>query len=52
MPQIAAELSATAAWGLYLGDGSYSWSTKASGTYRVRPVSALIMEASAVIKYI
>lgn len=53
MPQIAAENSATNAWNLNLNDGNTNnWNTKASNTNRVRPVSALIMEASAVIKYI
>ena len=37
------ENSATYAWFLYLNDGSTSsWGTKASGTYRVRAVSAFI----------
>lgn len=37
------EGSATNAWILYLDDGNtYSWGTKASGTYRVRAVSAFI----------
>lgn len=53
MLQIAAENSATNAWNLNLNDGNTNnWNTKASNTNRVRPVSALIMEASAVIKYI
>ena len=38
------ELSATAAWYLYLSDGSTSnWGTKASDTGRVRAVSAFIL---------
>lgn len=37
------EYSATGAWGLYLGDGfTLCWGTKASGTTRVRAVSAFI----------
>lgn len=37
------ENSATVAWLLYLGDGyTGTWLTKASGTYRVRAVSAFI----------
>ena len=37
------EHSATYAWGLNLGNGTaYNYYTKASGTYRVRPVSAFI----------
>ena len=53
MLQIAAENSATNAWNLNLNDGNTNnWNTKASNTNRVRPVSALIMEANAVIKYI
>lgn len=38
------EFSAADAWNLYLGDGSTgSWGTKASGTDRVRAVSAFIL---------
>lgn len=36
------EFSATTAWHLSLYDGTSNWSTKASGTYRVRAVSAFI----------
>ena len=37
------EYSATGAWDLSLIDGTtYNWSTKASNTNRVRPVSAFI----------
>lgn len=36
------ELSATYAWFLGLHDGTNHWRTKASGTYRVRAVSAFI----------
>ena len=37
------ECSATPAWYLYLGDGSaHSWTTKATDTGRVRPVSAFL----------
>lgn len=36
------EYSATYAWSLYLGNGSLSYGTKATTTYRVRPVSAFI----------
>ena len=37
------EISATGAWGLYLGGGNTGgWGTKASDTYRVRAVSAFI----------
>lgn len=36
------EGSATDAWTLYLRDGAYFWGTKASGTGRVRAVSAFI----------
>lgn len=36
------EGSATFAWGLSLGDGTSNWGTKASGTNRVRAVSAFI----------
>lgn len=37
------ENSATGAWGLYLSGGNtYSWLAKASGTFRVRAVSAFI----------
>ena len=39
----SAEYSATFAWGLTLGDGfAYAWFTKATGTFRVRPVSAFL----------
>ena len=38
------EISATTAWYLYLGDGgTFGWGTKASTTFRVRPVSAFII---------
>lgn len=36
------ECSATYAWYLYLGDGTASFTTKASDEYRVRPVSAFL----------
>ena len=37
------ECSASGAWGLFLSDGNTGhWSTKASGTFRVRAVSAFI----------
>lgn len=36
------ETSATSAWHLYLDDGTLNWYTKASGTGRVRAVSAFI----------
>ena len=36
------EYSATSAWCLYLGDGGADDFTKASGTARVRPVSAFL----------
>lgn len=36
------EYSASNAWGLYLNDGTSNWGTKASGTGRVRAVSAFI----------
>lgn len=36
------ELTATGAWGLTLCDGTYNWGAKASGTGRVRAVSAFI----------
>ena len=36
------EYSATFAWHLHLGYGYVSYTTKATGTYRVRPVSAFI----------
>lgn len=36
------EYSAPSAWPLYLGDGTMLTSTKATTTYRVRPVSAFI----------
>lgn len=36
------ELSATGAWHLYLGNGFAIYGTKASGTFRVRAVSAFI----------
>ena len=37
------ESSATFAWFLILGDGYMSDTTKATNTYRVRPVSAFII---------
>ena len=37
------EYSAAGAWHLYLTNGSASYTTKATGTYRVRPVSAFFI---------